>query len=82
MTINGNKNILKILVLFSVRHFFQKFFRKMKNGHFKNVQNGKSEKSLEKTPLKHILDHNGFKNILTSEKVVMIIFLYFFEKRT
>jgi hypothetical protein len=43
---------------------------------------GNLKKVLKKHLWKHILDHNGFKNILTSEKVVMIIFLYFFEKRT
>jgi hypothetical protein len=38
------------LVHFSITTFFQKAKRKMKNGHFKNVQKSKPKKSFENTP--------------------------------
>ena len=48
VTSYDNKNILVFLVFFSVTKLKQKSKGVLKNGHFKNVQKRKAEKSFEK----------------------------------
>jgi hypothetical protein len=47
-----SKICYKNMGYFVVTTFFYKSDLVFENGHFKNVQNGKSKKSLEKDPLK------------------------------
>jgi hypothetical protein len=63
-----------------VTTIFQKFFRKVDFGQFKNVQNGKVKKSFEKRVKIPCLDHNGLIHRKNNSKNVTIFFKVFLEK--